>query len=73
MSRGPRAAAGAAMILVGSLVLVGLVFISNDSAPLSERLLFGLGLPGMALVSALAQILVFGGLATLWAIVHRKP
>lgn len=73
MSPVPRAAAGAAMVLVGSLGLVGLVFISNDSSPLSEHLLFGLGLPGMALVSALAQVMVLAGLAILWAVVHRKP
>jgi len=34
---------GAAMILAGSLVLSGLVYISNDPSPFSEHLLFHLG------------------------------
>ena len=63
---------GVLMILVGSSMLVGLIYISNDPSPLSQRLLFGLGLPGMALASAAAQILVFAGLAVLWAVLRRR-
>ena len=73
VTRSLREVGGVVMILVGSLMLVGLVFINNDSSALSQRLLFGLGLPGMGLVSVLAQFLVFGGLAILWAVLKRRP
>jgi hypothetical protein len=73
INRALREAMAVLMILTGSLVLVGLVFISNDRSPVSQELLFGLGLPGMGLVSAFAQLLVFGGVAILWAILrHRR-
>lgn len=64
--------AGVVMVLAGSLMLVGLIYISNDPSRLSQRLLFGLGLPGMALASAAAQILVFAGVAVLWAVLRRR-
>ena len=72
VSRGLQELAGAVMILLGSLGLLGLVFISNDPSPGSERLLFSLGLPGMGLASALAQFLVLAGAAVLWAAARRR-
>lgn len=72
LGRGLREAIGAAMVLAGSLVLLGLVFISNDPSPASERLLFHLGLALTGLISAGAQGLVFGGLAVLWAALKRR-
>jgi len=65
--RGRREAAGAVMVLAGSLVLLWLVFISNDPSPRSEWLSIHLGLALTGLISAGAQGLVFGGLAMLWA------
>lgn len=60
------------MMLAGSLTLVGLMFITNDPSPVSERLLFGLGLPGVGLASALAQFLVFADVAILWKALRRR-
>jgi hypothetical protein len=53
-------------------VLLGLVFISNDPSPGSERLAFHLGLALTGLISAGAQGLVFGGLAVIWAELRRR-
>ena len=67
-----REIAGVLMVLAGSLMLLGLIFISNDPRPLSQRLLFGLGLPGMAIASAGSQILVVAGVAVLWSALRRR-
>jgi uncharacterized membrane protein len=61
------------MVLAGSLILLGLVVISNSRAPAAEQLSFSLGLALTGLVSAGAQFLVFGGLAVLWAARRRRP
>ncbi len=60
------------MVLAGSLVLLGLVFINNDSSPQSEWLSIHLGLALTGLISASAQGLVFGGLAVLWGALKRS-
>lgn len=57
---------GLAMALLGSLLLVGLAFISNDPSPASEALMFHLGLATMALISMVAQGLVVVGVVLLW-------
>jgi hypothetical protein len=64
-------AAGALMALTGSLVLLGLVYISNDPAPFAEHLLFSLGLALTSLISAAAQILVIVGIVVLWNAARR--
>jgi hypothetical protein len=64
-------AVGAVMALAGSLVLLGLVYISNDPAPFAEQLLFRLGLALMSLISAAAQILVVAGVVILWTAARR--
>jgi hypothetical protein len=64
-------AVGALMALVGSLVLFGLVYISNDPAPFAEHLLFSLGLALTSLISAAAQVLVIGGIVILWNAARR--
>jgi hypothetical protein len=69
--RGLREVAGVAMVVAGSLVLLGLVYIGNDPSPASERLMFHLGLALTGLISACAQGLVFGGLAVLWGALRR--
>lgn len=75
--RGPRAGVvlrevgGAAMALAGSLILLGLVYISNDPAPFAEHLVFQLGLALTTLISAAAQVLVVAGVAILWAAARR--
>jgi hypothetical protein len=70
--RGLREVAGVLMVVAGSLVLLGLVYIGNDPSPASERLMFHLGLALTGLISACAQGLVFGGLAVLWAALKRR-
>ena len=65
-------ACGAAMALAGSVILLGLVYISNDPAPAAERLMFRLGLALTSLVSALAQVLVIAGIAILWVAARRR-
>jgi hypothetical protein len=76
--RKPRAhillheAAGAVMVLLGSLTLLGLVYISNDPAPYAENLVFSLGLALTSLISAGAQVLVLAGVAILWGAVRRS-
>lgn len=70
--RRAREAMGAVMVLAGSLVLLWLVFISNDRSAQSEWLSIHLGLALTGLISAGAQGLVFGGLAVLWAALKRK-
>jgi hypothetical protein len=67
-----REVAGLLMAAVGSLILLGLVVISNDPSPAAEHLLFRLGLALTGLISAVAQLLVFGGLAILWAAAKRR-
>lgn len=66
------ATVGVVMTLAGSLLLVGLIFISNDSSASSELLFFRLGLVGMALLSMVAQALVIFGVVVLWRLVKAK-
>lgn len=72
LGRGLREAGGVVMVLAGSLVLLGLVFINNDPSPQSEWLSIHLGLALTTLISAGAQGLVLGGLAVLWAALKRS-
>lgn len=67
-----REVTGVAMVLAGSLMLFGLVVISNSPARGAERLLFALGLATTSLISAGAQFLVFAGLAVLWGARRRR-
>lgn len=71
-SRALREVTGLLMVVVGSLILLGLVVISNDPSPFAEHLLFSLGLALTGLISAGAQFLVFAGLAILWAAAKRN-
>lgn len=59
------------MALAGSLVLLGLVYISNDPSPAAEHLVFRLGLALTSLISAGAQVLVVAGVAVLWTAARR--
>jgi nicotinamide riboside transporter PnuC len=61
-----RALAGVVLALAGSLTLTALVFMTNSSAPVWERLMFDLGLALTGLISAIAQTLVLYGLWLLW-------
>ena len=64
--------AGVALVLGGSLVLLGLVWISNDPSPFAEHLLFHLGLALTSLISAGAQVLVVVGVAVLRSAARRN-
>lgn len=66
-----RAFTGVVLAVVGSLTLLGLIWISNSDQPALERLMFNLGLALTSLISATAQALVFFGLWLLWTAVHR--
>ena len=70
--RPARALAGLVMVLAGSLILLGLVVVGNCSTELCQKVMFGLGLAQTALISAIAQGLVLGGLGMLWTAVRRS-
>lgn len=67
-----RAAAGVLLTVVGVGALSGQVAVSNCVSAACQRALFGLGLAGMSLVTALAQLAVLGGLALLWSATRRR-
>lgn len=68
----PRAISGALLVLIGSLSLLGLVWISNSSSPALERLLFDLGLALISLISLAAQAMVAFGLWLLWRALRER-
>jgi high-affinity Fe2+/Pb2+ permease len=67
-----RALVGVALVLVGGLTLGFLVFVSNSQSSGAEHLMMSLGLAGSALLSAIAQGLVFLGGWMLWKSAHRR-
>ncbi len=67
-----NATLGLALLLPGIAILLGLVYIANDTSELSEHLVFGMGLAVTSLVSALGQILTILGLVYLWK-ARRTP
>jgi hypothetical protein len=64
--RAGRAAAGAVLAVIGSAGLTGLVWMTNDTGPVAERLMFRLGLGVTGLLAALAQAMVLYGVWLLW-------
>lgn len=66
-----RALTGVVLAIIGSLTLLGLIWISNSDDAALERLMFDLGLGLTSLISASAQALVFFGLWLLWTAVRR--
>jgi len=69
--RPARALVGVLLVLAGSLILAGLVFVTNSRDPALERLMFDLGLALTGLISAAAQGLVLYGLWLLWTVRRR--
>ena len=67
-----RALSGVALILAGALTLGFLVFISNSRDPGATHLMMSVGLAGSALLSAIAQGLIFFGGWTLWKAARRR-
>ena len=61
-----NATLGLGLFLPGVAILLGLVYIANDSSEFSEHLIISMGLAVTSLVSALGQILAILGLVHLW-------
>jgi hypothetical protein len=61
-----RRLTGAVMVLVGAVMLGALVYIGNSQNPTAARLMISIGLAGSALLSAMAQGLIFGGAWMIW-------
>ncbi len=67
--RSRRAVLGMAAALVGLALLSAMLVVSH--APDLEGVLFRLGLGGTALIAAIGQVLILGGLALLWSALRR--
>jgi len=65
-------ALGVLMIVAGGSVLAWLVYIGNSAAPDAERAMFRVGLAGAAMISAVAQLLIFVGGWTAWRARRRR-
>lgn len=63
---------GWAMVLVGALTLVALVYIGNSQSRFASHMMISLGLAGAALLSATAQGLIFAGGWILWRARRRR-
>ena len=63
---------GALLLVAGLATLVWLVYIGNSTSLAAERALTGVGLAGGALMSAVAQALVFIGGWMLWRARRRS-
>lgn len=63
---------GLALVLAGALTLGLLVFVSNSQSAGAEHLMMSLGLAGSALLSAIAQGVIFLGGWMLWKAAHRR-
>ncbi|MBU2135760.1 MAG: hypothetical protein KKA45_06125 [Alphaproteobacteria bacterium] len=68
-SRPRRAGWGMVSALIGLALVSAMLAVSH--APGLERLLFQLGLGGTALIAAIGQVLILGGLALLWSALRR--
>jgi len=66
------ALAGLVLMLVGALTLGALVYISNSRSEGAAHLMISLGLAGSAMLSAIAQGLVFLGGWMLWKATRRQ-
>ncbi|WP_300578946.1 hypothetical protein [Phenylobacterium sp.] len=64
-----RAVLGMAAALIGLALVSAMLAVSH--APELEPVLFRLGLGGTALIAAIGQVLILGGLALLWSALHR--
>jgi hypothetical protein len=58
-----------AAALIGLALVSAMLAVSH--APELERLLFQLGLGATALIAAIGQVLILGGLALLWSALRR--
>lgn len=68
-----RAAWGMASALAGFALVSAMLALAHGRTPELERILFQLGLGATALIAALGQVLILGGLALLWsALRHRR-
>jgi ABC-type antimicrobial peptide transport system permease subunit len=66
-----RAVLGMAAALVGLALVSAMLAVSHGRTPFLEHALFQLGLGGTALIAAIGQVLILGGLALLWSALRR--
>lgn len=67
-----RAAWGMAAALAGFALVSAMLAVSYGHTPALEKALFQLGLGATALIAAVGQVLILGGLALLWSALHRQ-
>lgn len=66
-----RAAWGMACALAGFVLVSAMLAVSYGHTPELEKALFQLGLGATALIAAVGQVLILGGLALLWSALRR--
>ncbi|MDP2227958.1 MAG: hypothetical protein Q8J78_10850, partial [Moraxellaceae bacterium] len=62
-----RAVWGMAAALAGFALVSAMLAVSYGQTPVLERALFQLGLGATALIAAVGQVLILGGLGLLWS------
>ncbi|MDP1875042.1 hypothetical protein [Phenylobacterium sp.] len=67
-----RAAWGMAAALAGFALVSAMLAVSYGHTPALERALFQLGLGATALIAAIGQVLILGGLGLLWSALRRQ-
>jgi hypothetical protein len=68
-----RAVVGVALALVGSLILCGLIAVTNCTSDVCQKTMFDLGLALTSLISGGAQVMILVGLWLLWTTRRRPP
>jgi hypothetical protein len=68
-----RALVGAVLTLAGAAALVFFTFVSYGRGPFLDGWSIRLGLAGLPLLSAFAQIVALIGAALVWTAVVRRP
>jgi hypothetical protein len=68
-----RAGWGMVSALIGLALVSAMLAVAHGRTPELEKALFQLGLGATALIAAVGQVLILGGLALLWsALRHRR-
>ncbi len=67
-----QAVGGGVLALAGAVGLALLFFVTNSRDPDAQRLAFQLGLAGSAVLSALAQAMLFAGAWLMGRAAHRR-
>lgn len=67
-----QAIGGVGLALAGAAGMAALFYITNSRDPLAQRAGFQLGLAGVALLSAVAQAMLFAGAWLMGRAAHRR-